>query len=140
MQDQALPAPQAKGNGAILLIEDDEMPRSMAAAMIERLGYSVLEAKDGAEALDLFSQRRDEIRLVISDLTMPGMDGWETLTVVRRLAPGLPVILASGCDKAHVMAGDHPELPQVFLGKPYKLKELSDAISQALVGTVTWGI
>jgi CheY-like chemotaxis protein len=62
------------------------------------------------------------------------MDGWETLTALRQIAPDLPVILASGYDKAHVMAGDHPEWPQVFLGKPYKLKGLSDAIGQALVG------
>jgi CheY-like chemotaxis protein len=136
MKDQALPAPQAKGSGTILLVEDEEMLRSMAAAMIEHLGYSVLEAKDGIEALDLFCQRRDEISLVISDLTMPGMDGWETLTAVRRLAPDIPVILASGYDKAHVMAGDHPELPQVFLQKPYRLQDLGDAISQALVGTI----
>jgi CheY-like chemotaxis protein len=61
------------------------------------------------------------------------MNGWETLTALRNLAPDIPVILASGYDKAQVMAGDHPELPQVFLGKPYKLKGLSDAISQALV-------
>jgi len=60
------------------------------------------------------------------------MNGWETLTALRKLAPDIPVILASGYDKAQVMAGDHPDLPQVFLGKPYKLKVLSDAISQAL--------
>jgi DNA-binding NtrC family response regulator len=54
------------------------------------------------------------------------------LTALRHLAPDIPVILASGYDKAHVMAGDHPEQPQVFLGKPYKLKGLSDAIGHAL--------
>jgi CheY-like chemotaxis protein len=64
---------------------------------------------------------------------MPRMDDWETLTALRKLAPDLPVILASGYDKAQVMAGDHPELPQVFLGKPYRLKELRVAIGQALV-------
>jgi two-component system, cell cycle sensor histidine kinase and response regulator CckA len=55
------------------------------------------------------------------------------LKALRNLAPHIPVILASGYDEAQVMAGDHPELPQVFLGKPYKLKGLSDAISRALI-------
>jgi two-component system cell cycle sensor histidine kinase/response regulator CckA len=101
--------------------------------MLMRLGFTVLEAKDGVEAVEIFRERKDEIRLVLSDLTMPRMNGWETLTALRQLAPDIPVILASGYDKAHIMAGDHPELPQVFLGKPYKFKGLSDAISQALV-------
>jgi CheY-like chemotaxis protein len=106
----------------------------MAAAMLTRLGFAVLEAKDGVEAVELFRQYQDEIRCVLCDLTMPRMDGWETLTALRQLAPDLPVILASGYDKAQVMAGDHLELPQVFLGKPYKLKGLGDAIGKALAG------
>ena len=120
------------GGGMVLLVEDEEMLRDMAAAMLKRLGYSVIEAKDGIEAVEVFRQHRNEIRCVLSDLTMPRMNGWETLTALRKLAPDLPVILASGYDEAHVMAGDHPELPQAFLGKPYSLKGLTDAISQAL--------
>jgi two-component system cell cycle sensor histidine kinase/response regulator CckA len=123
-----------EGGGTILLVDDEEMLRNMAAAMLNRLGFLVLAAKDGAEAVEMFKEHKDKIRLVLSDLTMPRMNGWETLTALRALAPGFPVILASGYDKVQVMAGEHPELPQVFLGKPYKLKELSDAISQALVG------
>jgi CheY-like chemotaxis protein len=63
---------------------------------------------------------------------MPRMDGWETLAALRKLAPGIPFVLASGYDKAEVMAGDHPELPQAFLSKPYQLHELRDAIGCAL--------
>jgi two-component system cell cycle sensor histidine kinase/response regulator CckA len=123
-----------EGGGAVLLVEDDEMLRNTAAVMLTRLGFSVLEAKDGIEAVEVFRQRRDEIRLVLCDLTMPRMNGWETLTALRKLVPDIPVILASGYDEPKVMAGDHPEWPQVFLGKPYKLKELSNVIGQALVG------
>jgi FixJ family two-component response regulator len=50
------------------------------------------------------------------------------------LAPGLPVVLSSGYDKAQVMAGNHPELPEAFLSKPYHLQDLSDAIRRALAG------
>ena len=118
--------------GTVLLVEDEEMLRIMTSDMLKSLGFSVLEAKDGVEAVELFRNHQDEIKFVLSDLTMPGMNGWETLTALRELASDIPVILASGYDKAHVMAGDHPELPQAFLGKPYMLKGLSDAISEAL--------
>jgi PAS domain S-box-containing protein len=120
-------------SGTVLLIEDEEMLRNMATTMMTRLGFTVLAAKDGVEAIEIFRKRREEIRLVLSDLTMPHMDGWETLTALRKLHPDIPVILASGYDEAQIMAGDHSELPQAFLGKPYKLKSLDDAIKLALL-------
>lgn len=132
--DKSSQTPEMELGGTVLLIDDEEMVRGMAAAMLKRLGFSVLEAKDGVEAVKMFRQRRDEIRLVLCDLTMPEMNGWKTLAAVRKLAPDFPVILASGYDKAHVMTGDYPEWPQVFLGKPYRLKGLSDAIREALAG------
>ena len=118
--------------GTVLVVEDEEPLRKMAAIMLERLGFIVLEAKDGIEALDVFGKHQSEIRFVLTDLTMPRMNGWETLTALRKLQPDIPVILASGYDLAHVMEGDHPELPQAFLAKPYNLKALRAAISQAL--------
>ncbi len=131
--DEASQDPEMERGGTVLLVDDEEMLRATATAMLKSLGFSVLEAKDGVEAVEMFRERRDEIRCVICDLTMPRMNGWETLTALRKLAPDFPVILASGYDKAHVMSGDHPEWPQVFLGKPYRLKGLSDAISEALI-------
>ena len=130
--DKALRTPEMEGSGAVLLVDDEERVRHVGAAMLTCLGFAVLEAKDGIDALEVFRQHRGEIRCVLCDLTMPRMDGWETLAVLRKLAPGIPVILASGYDEDQVMAGSHSELPQVFLGKPYKLKGLGDAIDQAL--------
>jgi len=60
------------------------------------------------------------------------MDGWETLAALRKLSPDIPVILSSGYDESQVMAGEHPERPNAFLGKPYQRKGLSDTISRAL--------
>ena len=118
--------------GTILVVEDEELLRDMTATMLENLGFSTLKAKDGIEALDVFWQNREKIRFVLTDLTMPRMGGWDTLAALRKLHPGIPVILASGYDLAHVMEGDHPELPQAFLAKPYNIKALSDAIRQAM--------
>jgi len=60
------------------------------------------------------------------------MNGWETLTALRELSSGIPVILASGHDEGQVMAGDHPEKPDAFLHKPFSRKELSDVIQRIL--------
>ena len=116
----------------VLLIEDEEELRNMVAAMLKRLGFEVLEAKDGVQAVEVFWQNREKISCVLTDLTMPRMDGWETLNALRKLQPGIPVILASGYDKAHVMEGDHPEMPQAFLAKPYNLEGLSGAIREVM--------
>jgi CheY-like chemotaxis protein len=126
-------APELERGGTLLLVEDDEMMRKLAATMLTRLGFTVLAAKDGVEAVELFQHHQDEICCVLCDLTMPRRGGWETLEAVRAIRPGIPVVLARGYDEARVMAGDHSERPQAFLGKPYKFEELSDAICRALV-------
>ena len=121
-----------EGGGAVLLIEDEELVRDMTKAMLTRLGHRVLDAKDGFEALEIFQQHQDEILIILSDLTMPRMNGWDTLVALRKLSPDIPVILSSGYDEAQVMAGEHPELPNAFLGKPYQLKGLRDTIIRVL--------
>ena len=63
---------------------------------------------------------------------MPRMNGWETLTELRRMGSDVPVILASGYDKESVMAGDHPELPQAFLNKPYSMDALKDVLMEVM--------
>jgi CheY-like chemotaxis protein len=78
--------------------------------------------------VDVFRLHQDEIRCVLTDLTMPRMGGWETLAALRKLSPDIPVILSSGYDEAQVMAGEHAERPNAFLGKPYRIEELSDTI------------
>jgi CheY-like chemotaxis protein len=118
--------------GTVLLVEDEAHVRKMSKMLLTRLGFTVLEAKDGLDAVAVFRQHMDKINCVLCDLTMPRMDGWETLSALRNLSPGLPVILASGHDEGQVMAGDHPERPDAFLHKPFSRKELSDVILRIL--------
>jgi CheY-like chemotaxis protein len=124
-----------EGGGAVLLIEDEEPVRNMARIMLTRLGYTVIEAKDGDEGLERFKQHQDEIRCVLSDLTMPRMNGWETIAALRKLSPNIPVVLSSGYDEALVMADEHTERPNSFIGKPYQLKSLGTAIRRAVYGS-----
>jgi two-component system, cell cycle sensor histidine kinase and response regulator CckA len=127
---------EIRNGGTMLIVDDDQMLRDLAQIAIRRLGFVVLEAKDGLEAVEVFKQHQDVIRFVLCDVVMPHMDGWETLAALRQLAPGISVILSSGYDLKQVMAGDHPELPQVFLEKPYGLTALREAIRQVLKAEV----
>jgi PAS domain S-box-containing protein len=125
-------SPEVAWGGTVLLVEDEPMVRKLGQSALTSLGFAVLLAGDGVEAMEVFRQHKDEVRCVVCDVTMPRMDGWETLGALRKLAPGLPVVLASGYDRAQIMAGNHPELPAAFLSKPYRLHELRDAIRCAL--------
>jgi two-component system cell cycle sensor histidine kinase/response regulator CckA len=119
-------------SGTVLLVEDEELLRRTTRLTLTRLGFSVLDAKDGTEAVEMFRQHRDTIRFVLCDLTMPHMSGWDTLAALRTLAPGVPVILTSGYDEAHVMADGYDDRPQGFLGKPFGIDDLRDVIRHAL--------
>jgi two-component system, cell cycle sensor histidine kinase and response regulator CckA len=132
--DRATEPPVRRSGGTVLLIDDEDMLREMANRMLTRLGYKVLAAKDGVEALEIFNEHPDAIDVVLSDLSMPRMNGWDTLTALRQIRPDIPVVLASGHDQSKVLAGDHPELPQVFLHKPYQKAELQAALVRAMDG------
>ncbi len=114
-----------------LLVEDQDLVRNMAKAMLEEMGFEVLAASGGAEAVKLFQANANKVLCVITDLTMPGMNGWETLSALRKIRPHIPAILVSGCDEASAMTENYSEQDHVFLHKPYSMGDL-----QAALGTV----
>jgi CheY-like chemotaxis protein len=87
---------KATGSGTILVIDDDTGVRKTAAKILERAGYSAIEATNGAQGVELFRADKDFIRAVLLDLTMPGMDGEETFRQLRQIRPDVRVILMSG--------------------------------------------
>lgn len=129
-QAQTLPM-QLEGRH-ILVIEGDQMLRFITTSMLQHFNFKVLEARDGTEAIQVFLANQETVRLVICDLVMPGIDGWQTLAALRKKAPGLPFILASGYDDAMAVKGSHTELPQAFLRKPFNAGSLQEAIRLAL--------
>jgi len=121
-----------QGGGTILLVEDTDQVRKLGVRMLEHLGFRVIAARDGVEGVEMFRGNRDKIRLVLSDLTMPRMDGWKTIAALREIDPNVPIILASGYDEVSVMSEDHAERPQVFLGKPYSIEDLRKVIGKVM--------
>ena len=130
--EQAAKAPKIVQGCTVLLAEDNEALREMVRSALVGMGIAVLQARDGVEAVEIFKSHKDEVSCLICDLTMPRMDGWGTISALRAIRRDLPVILASGYDEASAMAGEHPELPDFFLTKPYDLYKLKDMIGQAM--------
>ena len=116
-----------RGSGTVLIVDDEESIRSFARRALERAGYRVLDASDGAQAMGLFSDHLGEIGAVVLDLTMPVMDGRQVLGHLREIDPGVRVILSSGFSEHDLavrgVAGD-----ELFLQKPYLLGELLETV------------
>jgi PAS domain S-box-containing protein len=122
------PTPLGQGSGLVLLVDDEEAVRGLARRVLERGGYTVLEARSGDEALERLANGASGVRAVVLDLTMPGLSGEATLQEIRRRDIGVPVIVSSGYvpEEEGTLAG----VP--FLAKPYKPSELIEAVRRAL--------
>ena len=123
-----------RGEGTVLLVDDEEAIRTLGGAMLDLLGFTVLTAADGREALSVYAEHRDEIALVLLDLTMPHMDGEETFQELRALDAGVRVILSSGYAQADVIARFAGKGLVGFVHKPYSLAELTEQLRAALEG------
>jgi len=123
--------PDLRGEGTILVVDDESTVRTIARATLERFGYTVLLAENGREALDIVARQLD-IRAVLLDLTMPVMDGEETLRHVRELRPDLPVVLSSGFNEAESIGRFAHKGLAGFIQKPYTAASLAAKMKSAL--------
>ncbi len=114
--------------GKILVVDDDDAVRRITSEFLETLDYETISASGGREALDVL-QAHDSIWAALIDVTMPRMDGWETLSRLREIRPDLKVLMVTGFGewtaKANVGAGDVK-----ILAKPFRRGQLRDAIRQ----------
>ena len=116
-----------QGSGTVLLVDDEETVRGIGSDMLKELGFSVLTAADGLEALEMFKYR-DDISFVILDLTMPHMDGEECYRELRKLKPDVKVIMSSGFSELEVTQKFIGKELAGFIQKPYRLNILKEAI------------
>jgi len=133
VDDVAAPAaPIEHGTGTILLVDDEDAVRSIAALMLQRLGYTVIQARDGEEALEQFAAHAAEIRGVVLDVTMPRMDGLTTLIRLRETNPSVRVLMSSGFAEQDVMDRAAAAGSFAFIQKPYEIRALADLLKKAL--------
>jgi CheY-like chemotaxis protein len=115
----------------VLLVEDDMVVRITARAMLERLGHTVLEAEDAANAMLVLASEQ-HLDLLFTDLLMPGgMNGRDLCLRAEELRPGLPRLQTSGWADSTLDAEDD-DMDFHFIGKPFTLQELSEALQRAL--------
>ncbi|HET9532652.1 MAG TPA: PAS domain S-box protein, partial [Blastocatellia bacterium] len=120
-----------RGHAECILIVDDEASiREIAKATLEAYGYQVKLAADGTEALALYAQHRNEIKLVILDMVMPIMDGPSTIRALRRLNAQVKIIASSGLEEYRVKSAEGGVIR--FLWKPFTAEDLLIAINAAL--------
>ena len=122
----------ATGTGKILLVDDEEMIIEVGEAILEHLGYQVLTASGGDEAIDQVKTHGNSITLIILDMIMPGMDGHKTYRAIKEILPEVRVILSSG----YALNEQAEETMRMgcngFIQKPFTLAQLSKVISEVL--------
>jgi PAS domain S-box-containing protein len=121
-----------RGKGTILLVDDEESLLALGARMLEQLGFTVLTATDGREAVERYRELGKEIDLVLMDLTMPHMDGAEAFGELRRLNPHVRVVLASGYSHEDVASRFAGKGLSGVLQKPYTLAKLRESLAGLL--------
>ena len=121
-----------KGSETILLVDDEDMILNVGQAILKKLGYHVVAAKGGEQAVAVARNMTDDIDLVILDLIMPGMDGGKTFDHLRDLRKDLPVLLSSG----YAIDGQANDIIQRgcngFIQKPFNITELSIQVRKIL--------
>ncbi|HNW33466.1 MAG TPA: ATP-binding protein, partial [Candidatus Ozemobacteraceae bacterium] len=128
--------PSHQGNGTILIMDDEDFIRDVMGKMLRIMGYTLVEAKDGSEALHFFAQareRQDQIRAAFFDLTIPGsMGGKEVIKEVRKIFPDLPVFASSGYSDDPAMARPSDFGFTDRIHKPYRITDLADLLNKHL--------
>jgi PAS domain S-box-containing protein len=121
------------GHGEWVLVVDDEAAiLEITRETLEAYGYKVLTASDGTEALALYAERKDEIRIVLTDMMMPYMDGPATIRALQRLNPQVRIIASSGLAADSKIAEAASAGVEKFLPKPYTAEKLLKALAEVL--------
>lgn len=120
------------GQNTVLLVDDEVLIRKSAKRILERIGYNVILAENGKEALSIFKQQGKHIDLVLLDMIMPIMDGSETFYAIRKIRMDIPIIVCSGYSKDDSATELMKEQRVGFVQKPFSVGEISARMAQIL--------
>ena len=128
IEEQEPMAALTKGTGTILLIDDEEMIIDIGQELLVELGYKVLVARSGLEALDIYAKNHEKIDLVIMDMIMPGMGGGEAFDRLKKINSKVKVLLSSGYSINGQATRILDRGCDGFIQKPFHMKQLSEKI------------
>jgi len=130
------PAPAAQGalqrRGTVLVVDDEDVVRGVAARILGSHGFDVILANDGREGVARFSESRDEIVAILMDLTMPQMDGVDAFREIRALDEQIPVLLMSGYNEQDAVMRFAGKGLAGFLQKPFTVEMLRERLMSVL--------
>jgi signal transduction histidine kinase/ActR/RegA family two-component response regulator len=118
-------------SGTVLIAEDEPLLRRVARDILESAGYTVSDAPDGAQALQMFEGEPERFHAVVSDIVMPAMNGYELAKQLRERNPMLPIVLTSGYPDRITAEPEPLDPPCQFLAKPYTPEDLAAAVRRA---------
>lgn len=125
-------SPIPKGSETLLVVDDEEVIRSLAEEALTQFGYTVLLANNGREALSLYEHQRDRIALVVLDMIMPELGGEATYQRLKQVNPSIKVLLSSGYSSTAQVQSLLNAGVAGFVQKPYQIRELAEAVRKAL--------
>ncbi|MDD5284291.1 MAG: response regulator [Desulfuromonadaceae bacterium] len=123
-----------KGNGTILLVEDEQQVALVAKTMLEAMGFTAIAAENGKEALELYQKHAADIALVLTDLGMPLMDGYTLFHELKKIKPELPIIISSGFGDTSVTSRIAREGIAGLATKPYSFDQLREVLKSVVEG------
>ncbi len=118
----------------ILVVEDEELLLDLLKEMLEDEGYRVITAADGQQAVDLYKTEKEHVSLVLSDMGLPSMGGWEVLRQLKAINPEVKVILSSGFVDTKVRQDMLKSGAHDFIQKPYMPEKVIRQIRDSIVG------
>jgi CheY-like chemotaxis protein len=122
----------ATGSETVLLVEDEEEVRALAREVLQRQGYTVLEAADGGHALQVYEKEGERIDVILTDVVMPRMSGRELVDRVRATKPAMPVLYMSGYTEDAILRHGVLDASMLLLGKPFAPADLVRKIREVL--------
>jgi len=126
------PAAPARGKGTVLLVEDEDMVRTLSSQILREQGYTVLEARHGKEALALSEKDLDAVQMMVTDVVMPEMDGRDLARRLLTRKPGMRVLYVSGYTETAVVRNGLLDADTVFLEKPFSPESLARKVHEVL--------
>ena len=124
----SFPISAIKTNGAILLVDDEQSIRAIGAALLKAMGFSVMTASNGREALDIYGTHAGSIDLVLLDLLMPVMGGIDVYRILREKSPAVPIVFCSGCSIDELIEDIEDDQHAAMIQKPYNPVQLRDML------------
>src|SRR5439155_10843381 len=125
-------AATARGHETILVVDDEPGLRVLARTGLKRLGFDVLVAESGEQALEILRGGGQAIDLVLLDLSMPGLSGERVLRAIRGFKPELPVVIASGYATVESQTAWNAAGAQGFVAKPYRIQDVAGKVRDVL--------